>query len=164
MNASATRTLRAYLPPLHDDAKGGLYLDLAREEGVGITLTFEVPRDVLDGVETWIADVVLNQDLFRTSYCGYWLSSVALDGDDRVLTYEHGGDVIRSTSVATLQAFYAMEPLPRGWHVIDRAVGLRAWRIGVELYGLRWLEGPRVDGGTYDAVLQRALLEEERYA
>lgn len=116
----------------------------------------------------WINDFVLDGDLFRTSYCGYWAYRLDVSRDTNgkcVLLYEISDESIDYAELdhqPAIEAFNSGKPLPEGYHVLNREVGERAYFEGVKLWGLDWLDTVG-DSNTYDTAIQHALLGEARY-
>ena len=115
----------------------------------------------------------LNVDLFSGVYCGYWARGYVLDAAPepaRWLLCEHlllDGEDAKVSSIdaearKVLKLARAGKKLPGGWFVLDRAVADKAYAIGEKKWGERWFED-KGDAGTYDVVIQEALLGEVRY-
>lgn len=113
----------------------------------------------------WIAFCVgSDTDLFRSTYCGYWLRGVERTKVRGRLVWEdderHAFDEEPDRKEA-LRAWRKGEALPKGWHRMDLAFAIRAWGIGVLAFGEKWYD--EGDADRYDYVIQMALLGEERY-
>jgi hypothetical protein len=129
-------------------------------------------------MDEFVKDFVLNVDLYASCYCGYWLRGEGVIEDDSWLaadmlevckdqTGKTSNMVVdlsevdeRAEDVARLAL--AGELLPKGWHVINRTVGEKAYAIGERRWGEDWM-ATKGDSGTYDIVVQEALLGEVRY-
>ena len=129
-------------------------------------------------MDEFVKDFVLNVDLYASCYCGYWLRGMGTIEDNSWLaadmleackdqTGKTSSMVVdlsevdeRSEEVAKLAL--AGQPLPKGWHVINRAVGEKAYAIGERRWGENWYHD-KGDGNTYDVVIQEALLGEVVY-
>lgn len=129
-------------------------------------------------MDEFVKDFVLNVDLYASCYCGYWLRGMGTIEDNSWLaadmleackdqTGKTSSMVVdlsevdeRSEEVARLAL--AGKPLPKGWYVINRAVGEKAYAIGERRWGENWYHD-KGDSNTYDVVIQEALLGEVVY-
>lgn len=121
--------------------------------------------------QTWL-DTVLSGDIYRSDYAGGWLAAFA--HRDGWLAYE--SEELNLSEVDIAQAFVAWDsgaPLPEHWHRVDRAVAVKAYLIGVRIWGEGWYSGttaygkcitPHQNGGGAQYLLQLALFGEEKYS
>lgn len=127
------------------------------EEKPKTKVTIEVEVD--DG---WIDFAVYNNDLFRTSYCGYWLYGVEFDDDLGWLCYVdgNGGKPKDAQANKAIKAWKAGEKFPDNKHgkfyLLDRQAAIEAFKQGVIWRGAEWYENG--DANAYDHVIQMALL------
>lgn len=113
---------------------------------------------------SWL-DFCRGSDLFRRSYCGYWLLGFSYDGDDW-LCYEVeersiSGDLPNQEEAQ--KAWQSGQPLPANWFVLGHDVAVRAYVIGCQLRGKGWYSGEHSDANGYDRLIQQALLGTEKY-
>lgn len=128
-----------------------------------VPLTGQALQDLKD----WL-DLVLNYaDTFRSDYCGYWAHGVRLDSPKKEgdagygswLVYETGAEDRQPTTREELKAFTAAQKgkkLPKHWHLLDEQAATRAFLLGVEKWGLEWLQTG--DASNHDVAIQSALL------
>jgi hypothetical protein len=122
------------------------------------TITIETSVDPL-----WVKQCMSN-DMFMTSYIGYWAYGTEYDEQLGWLVFEHAAaafDAPRKTPKTVLAAWQAGEKLPEGWHRLDKETITRAWAEGVKHSGVNWFEDG--DANDYDVALQMAILGEVRY-
>lgn len=147
----------------------------AKQPKAPATLMVLVPLvgQPLQDLKDWL-DLVLNHnDTFMQSYCGYWARGMRLDspkdhdkgeaGYGSWLVYEES-DGEPLTNRASLKAFTAAKAgkkLPKHWHLLNEATATRAFQLGVEQWGLNWLQ--EGDASNHDVVIQKALLGEVVY-
>jgi hypothetical protein len=124
-----------------------------------LEVTIKVPVD-----EDWV-DVLTNyNDIFLTSYCGYWLYGVSYEKGRGWLAYEmederRPGE--KKCQRAT-EAWKAGLELPKGFFRIDRDLAIKVQKIVTEKYGKdAWDNAP--DASMQDVGMQLALLGEVRY-
>lgn len=128
-----------------------------------VTVKVEVEIEV--PYEDWIQYLTECTDIFMSGYCGQWLRGVDRD-ETGWLTWEDDEDHRNGEEPdreEALRAWKAGEALPAHWFRLDRAAAIKAYVIGVQKWGVNWFED-KGDAGTYDVVIQRALLGEYRYA
>lgn len=138
---------------------------------IEVSIKVPVPR------EDWIDFLTKHNDIFGSGYIGYWGHGIKVpsgwivwefDNDPRKLPEK--AEFIEQVSPAgwkkhhkeAFDAYKGRRDMPEHYHLLDEAVALKAFKIGVEKWGIDWFE-TRGDGDTYDLVLQLALLGEHRY-
>jgi len=118
----------------------------------------------------WIEFCTNDTDLFRSSYCGYWLSGLVhderlgwlccvkmeLDGEPSISDIAERPDY-----PDTVQAWVDGKPLPVGFYSVNKDIAIKAYKFGIEKSGLDWYENG--DGSDYDCAIQKALFSEVRY-
>lgn len=135
---------------------------MTKTKKMRLTVTVTVhKRDV----DLTIKDVLLNIDLFRTNYCGYWAHGAGYDkklgwlvfdqeDKDRVPTEEERKYVKR--------LWKSGQPLPGGWFIWNRKRAVEAVKVGLGLWGSVSFESAW-DANQIDAVVQTVLFGEVRY-
>lgn len=110
----------------------------------------------------WITYVTRYADIFGDDYIGYWAFGVERDNDRGWLLYEDcDGKPTRAQTADAVQAWRADQPLPEGFHRLDRDACIKAWGKGVEKWGEDWYENG--DATSYDIAIQLALFGEVVY-
>ncbi len=114
----------------------------------------------------WVDYCVRAPDLFMTDYCGYWMAGMEQDNELGWLCYEYdiGGDhnpnpwrlKKHPEYAAIVQAWREGKPLPERWYRLNKEAAIKAYKCGVERYGVNWYEDG--DATTYDVAIQLALL------
>ena len=123
-----------------------------------ITATIEVTVD-----PDWIELCTKHCDIFIHDICGYWMRGMKRQDDLGWLCHEFDSCVVNSSEYSKIvKAWIDEKPLPEGWHRLDKAAAIKAYKVGVEKFGTDWYENG--DANTYDTVVQLALLGEQRYA
>ncbi len=124
-----------------------------------ISLEVDVPE------EDWIDFLTKHNDIFSRNYSGYWLRGVEHDPYLGWLCWEddeqhrRGDEPYRESAIACWKDG-AM--LPEGWYRLNKEMAMKAYSVGVVKWGEDWFED-KGDAGTYDVVIQLALLGEVRY-
>jgi hypothetical protein len=130
---------------------------------------FEIKADE-SHVSDWVKYCTTNNDLFMTSYCGYWLGGLEFDNAIGWLCYVSmeidGEPSVREVDKLPrysdiVQAWENNKDLPNGFYRLDKAAAIRAFKAGIEHSGVNWYEN--ADSREYDYVIQMALLGEIRY-
>lgn len=113
----------------------------------------------------WIDLCTKHNDLFMTSYCGYWMRGMEQDDKLGWLCYEFDYSST-ATSIrdmedspeyqSIVEAWRNGEKLPDHWYRLDEAAAIKAWVEGVKKFGTDWYE--EADSTYYDIVIQMALL------
>lgn len=109
----------------------------------------------------WI-DFCMVGDIFKRSYCGYWLK--AWDYNDELgswLCWEHDDRLEPDNDEEAVNAWKNEKPLPNGWHILNKNIVVKAYLCGVLSRGIDWIE--RADAWIYDEVIQLALLGDLKY-
>lgn len=117
----------------------------------------------------WIDFLLNHNDIFMTSYCGYWMSGMELDENGGGwLVHEQDDDYDCAAAAANHPEYNAIvkawqdgKPLPDKWFRLDKEAAIRAWIEGCKKYGVDWYENS--DAVSMDVVIQLALLGEVRY-
>jgi hypothetical protein len=129
---------------------------------VTYTIQLQVP------VECWI-DMFCkeNTDLFRDLYIGHWLRGVDFTKALGWLCWEgsknDGTPGTEPNRKKAITAWHAGKKLPKGWHRLDKALAIKAFGQGVEMWGADWMDGDHNDAVGYDTVIQYALLGDEKH-
>lgn len=138
----------------------------AQDETIQASVDVTIPGD-------WFDFLVNHNDIFFTSYAGYWMRGIEYDEELGWLVYEQGDDALPSdklqqeaigawkdpTSRSTISS--PGEGLPDHFFRIDAETARAAFIVGVKKWGLNWYE--EADANSYDVVIQLALLGEIRY-
>ena len=117
-----------------------------------------------DDCESFVLLATHFSDMFFSAAIGYWSTGVKHMPGRGWLVYEHGGDTVPSVEECALAvvAWRKGDELPKRWFRLDRQVATNAFAEGVKRWGLNWYSD-RSDAGTYDVVIQQAMLGEVRY-
>ncbi len=120
-----------------------------------VSFEIEVPQ------EDWIDYLTKHNDIFMSSYCGYWLHGVS-HRDDKWLVVEDDERSPERDAAEHKRFAAGMVPSPP-YMVIDKDMAIKAYTEGVKKWGLDWMDSEHGDANGYDVVIQLALLGEVRY-
>lgn len=126
-----------------------------------IPVTVEIATNVNP---EWIEMCTQHTDLFMQSYCGYWARGLERTNARGWLVFESAGEIPRGeepNKTRAVREWRTGNKLPQLYHRLDEAAAIRAWKYGVEKWGLGWYDD--ADATSYDIVIQLALLGEVRY-
>jgi hypothetical protein len=130
------------------------------KEVVKVEVSVEVHPD-------WIEFCTQANDLFMTSYCGYWMYGMAHDEKLGWLCYVHSDEKTIDQVEETLEYEDAVslweegKTLPKDWYALNKEAAIKAFGEGVKRSGVKWYENG--DANDYDVAIQKALLGEVRY-
>ena len=126
------------------------------------TVKIEVPVSI-----EWIDFATQSSNIFRINYCGYWMYGMEHNGNLGWLCYVHDEEkTVRQVSQIPeyqdiVAKWKAGEPLPKGWHCLNKDSALRAFSEGVKAKGAFWYKDG--DARDYDEAIQRAFFGEVLY-
>jgi hypothetical protein len=107
--------------------------------------------------EIFIKDLILNIDLFRNEYCGYWLIPIAF-GKEWILAfdYEDGRDLPSwEDNKIAKKAVRDNSPLPKNYFLLDHKFGKKVVKCDKKKYGDRFPDD--YDGIEADVAVQLAI-------
>jgi hypothetical protein len=137
-----------------------------KPEPIPHTMTIEIEID-----PTFIECLVDYSEVFRRDHSGYWAYGMQVTGGWLLYEREDGPTPTDKECAEVLRTYRVWRnfthpgkpdlALPKKWHLLDRAVAIRAWEEGVKRWGVNWYDN--VDGPRKDVVVQLALLGEVKY-
>jgi hypothetical protein len=121
-------------------------------------------------LDDWTKFVTCFDDIFASTYIGYWAYGMKRTDGLGWLVYEHAGEGTSVRGAAGLPEYPEVvrlwkqkRKLPPKWYRLDADAAKRAFVEGVKAWGADWYKDGNTDATRYDYVLQMVLLGEERY-